>query len=351
MKCKHIFAVEFTIRRETNSRGETTVTKSVKVTYRQNWTAYNAAQTTEKAQFMVLLSDLCKSVAEPGQTLGRPRLPLSDMVFSAAFKVYSTISARRFMSDLVDAYNKGYLSRLPRHSALFKYLEMPALTSAINSLIIASSLPLKAVETDFAVDSSGFGLPGRIGWREMKYGSAFGVRQDWVKVHLMTGVKTNIVTSVELSDRYGGDSPFFPSLVEATAQNFSLREVSADKAYSSRKNLSLVSQHGATPYIPFKDKTVANPQDALWTKMYHYFMFNRDSFMTHYHKRSNVETTFSMIKAKFGEQVRAKTSVAQANEVLCKVLCHNICVVIQSIYELGIEPTLWTESAVAHKVT
>jgi hypothetical protein len=25
------------------------------------------------------------------------------------------------------------------------------------------------------------------------------------------------------------------------------------------------------------------------------------------------------------------------NELLCKVLCHNICVVIQSMYELGIE--------------
>jgi hypothetical protein len=49
-----------------------------------------------------------------------------------------------------------------------------------------------------------------------------------------------------------------------------------------------------------------------------------------------------MIKAKFGASVRAKTSIAQVNEVLCKVLCHNICVLIQSIYELGIEPNFWT---------
>jgi hypothetical protein len=49
-----------------------------------------------------------------------------------------------------------------------------------------------------------------------------------------------------------------------------------------------------------------------------------------------------MIKAKFGSSVRAKTPTAQVNEVLCKVLCHNICVLIQSIYELGLEPTFWT---------
>ena len=59
--------------------------------------------------------------------------------------------------------------------------------------------------------------------------------------------------------------------------------------------------------------------------MFHYFKFNRDEFLNHYHKRSNVESTFSMIKAKFGDFVRRKTDVAMTNEVLCKVLCHNLC--------------------------
>jgi hypothetical protein len=45
-----------------------------------------------------------------------------------------------------------------------------------------------------------------------------------------------------------------------------------------------------------------------------------------------------MIKAKFGERLRSKTDTAQINEALCKVLCHNICCVIQSMYELGVEP-------------
>ena len=50
--------------------------------------------------------------------------------------------------------------------------------------------------------------------------------------------------------------------------------------------------------------------------MWHYYMFQRDTFLQHYHKRYNVETTFSMIKMKFGEVVRAKLPVAQVNEVL-----------------------------------
>ena len=44
-----------------------------------------------------------------------------------------------------------------------------------------------------------------------------------------------------------------------------------------------------------------------------------------------------MIKAKFGEHLRSKSMVARTNEVLCKVLAHNLCCVIQSMYELGID--------------
>jgi hypothetical protein len=52
-----------------------------------------------------------------------------------------------------------------------------------------------------------------------------------------------------------------------------------------------------------------------------------------------------MIKAKFGDRLRSKTVTAQTNEALCKVLCHNLCVLVQSIFELGIEATFWTEAA------
>ncbi len=45
-----------------------------------------------------------------------------------------------------------------------------------------------------------------------------------------------------------------------------------------------------------------------------------------------------MIKTKFGDYVKSKDKTAQLNEVLLKILCHNICVVIQEMFELGIEP-------------
>ena len=64
-----------------------------------------------------------------------------------------------------------------------------------------------------------------------------------------------------------------------------------------------------------------------------------------YHKRSQVESTFSMIERKFGDSLRSKTDVAMTNETLCKILCHNLVVLIHEMHELGIDPVFWAEKA------
>jgi hypothetical protein len=50
-----------------------------------------------------------------------------------------------------------------------------------------------------------------------------------------------------------------------------------------------------------------------------------------------------MIKAKFGDHLRSKTDVAMTNEALSKILCHNLCCLIQSTYELSVSAKFWGE--------
>ncbi len=82
-------------------------------------------------------------------------------------------------------------------------------------------------------------------------------------------------------------------------------------------------------------KSKASP---LWKKMFHYFQLNRDEFMDHYHKRSNIEATNAAIKRKFGETLKSKNPTAQVNELLAKIIAYNLTVVIHEMYENGIEP-------------
>ena len=238
---------------------------------------------------------------------------------------------------------------MPNFVSLTRYLESEEMTTILKQLIIESSKPLKMVEYDFAVDSSGFSTGVFQKWVDAKwgkvkaeYGSPKAVpikKQDWLKVHLMVGVRTNIVTAIEVTHAHAGDSPQFAPLVETTSQNFVMNEVSADKAYSSEKNLQLVVVKGGQPFIPFRSNSTAKNRRSgeTWKRMFHLYGYNQEWFKAHYHKRSNVESTFSMVKRKFGERLRSKHKVAQVNEVLCKILCHNLCCLVHSMYELGVE--------------
>lgn len=351
--CKHVFAVQYVVQRETGADGSLTVTETLTLakqtvaprkTYKQVWTAYDAAQTTEKRHVQALLADLCRGVPEPPRKPGRGRkpIPMADQVFAAVFKVYSTLSARRFMSDLAEAHGKGYIAKVPHFTSVCATLESPLVTPILRSLIAESARPLRSVESDFAVDSSGFTTSRFVRWFDHKYGV---VKQeyDWVKCSVMTGVKTNVVTAVEIDERYAADCPRFKGLLDATAgRGFTIGEVSADSAYMSYDNMDAVAALGGTPYIAFKAGTTA-AQGGTLARMFHLYNLNRDDYLTHYHKRSNVETTFSMIKAKFGDHLLSKTDTAMINEALCKVLCHNLCCLVQSTYELKIAAKFWGE--------
>jgi transposase len=344
--CKHVYAVQYVIQREQNQDGSETVTESLvltrqttkpRKTYKQDWPAYNTAQTTEKKHFQSLLADLCKGIEEPEQINGRPRASLRDMLFSAIFKVYSTVSGRRFQCDLDEAQQKGHIEKTPHYNTVFKYLEMPELSAILSKLVVESSLPLRSVESDFAVDSTGFMSSRFIRWFDHKYGAPK-QKHDWVKIHLMCGVKTNVVTAVEIDDRNAADCPKFKPLMETTSKNFQVGEVSADSAYLSYSNMEDVTTRGALPFIAFKSNSTAD-QGGAFERMFLWYCYKREDYMNHYHKRSNVESTMSMIKAKFGDSLRSKTDTAMRNEALCKVVCHNICCLIQSIHELGITET------------
>jgi hypothetical protein len=138
LKCKHIYAVLYTITPPTEA--SKTITQVKKPTYRQDWTAYNVAQTNEKAYFQALLFDLCQGIAPTAQHMGRPRLSWQEVAFGAAYRVYTLASARRFMVDLAEAQAKGYLSTAPHYNSLLKYSGKAELTPILRDLIEESSL-------------------------------------------------------------------------------------------------------------------------------------------------------------------------------------------------------------------
>ena len=335
-KCKHILATKYYLEVEKETP-QGTYYEKIRLTYKQAWNAYNEAQKAEVKLFDELLKDLVQAIPEPEQHMGRPRLPLRESLFCSIQKVYSQLSSRRAHSLFQNANERGQIEHAPHFNAPSKLLNKPDITPILHQLVFLSALPVAGVETDFAVDSTGFRTTTFSAYESDKYGRS--KEHRWLKAHMCVGAKTNIVTAVIVTDGSSKDSPQFSPLIKQTAEGFTIGEVSADLAYSSRNNLEVVNEVGGIPYIPFKKNAVGSARgSSMWKKMYHYFQLNRDEFLKHYHKRSNIESTNAAIKRKFGETLKSKNDTAQVNELLAKIIAYNLTVVIHEMYENGINP-------------
>lgn len=334
--CKHSFAVRYYLQVEKDSPEGVKIEK-VRLTYPQAWKAYDAAQTNEINLFDDLLKDLVQSIEEPAYSFGRPTMSKKDITFCCIQKAYSQLSARRAVSLFGRAVEKQKIGKKPHFTTMNAYMKDKELTPIFQRLLTLSAMPMKAVEKDFAIDSSGFRTRCFGQYAEEKYD----LRREhkWIKAHACVGVKTNIITAVEIGEENSADSPQFAPLVKETAKNFNIEELSADKAYSSRENHEVAKEVGATAYIPFKSNATGNSKGSMiWKKAYLYFQLHADEFYEHYHKRSNVESTFGAIKKKFGDTLKAKSETGQKNELLCKIIAYNITVLIHEMFEMGIKP-------------
>jgi transposase len=344
--CKHIHAARLVRERDHGGQNPPIDTDVVPVrpTYRQDWPAYNRAQSKEKRRVRVLLHDLCRRLPDrerlPSKRGPKPHLT-SDAVFAMAYKVYCGLSSRRFSTDLLEAHQMGFVSKPIPGAKVTAFFEDPYFTPILKELIGHSARPLRVVETDFAIDSTGFASTRYERWYDHKYGVT---KQKclWVKAHVASGVKTNVVPAVRILDKDAADCPQFVPLVKETRRHFEIGEVSADKAYASLENFEAVADCGGEAFIAFKSNATGGV-GGLFEKAFHYFQFNRDEFLAHYHKRSNVESTIGAVKRKFGDSVMSKDDTAMVNEVLCKLLCQNLTCLIQEQETLGIIPVFWKD--------
>src|SRR5205823_12099932 len=86
---------------------------------------------------------------------------------------------------------------LPPRSTLFPYTTL--FRSILTKLIEATAAPLKAVEENFACDSSGFSACRFDRWYDAKWGGQKSKR-SFVKAHIMCGVKTNVRSEEHTSE-------------------------------------------------------------------------------------------------------------------------------------------------------
>jgi hypothetical protein len=340
--CKHIWAVDYWLemypelaldRLPSVNRNTTRFTR--KPTPKRNWTEYNERKESERHVFQIVLHDLCQTLPTPTSGLGRPVLAWGDIVFTLLFKVYSRLSWRYFMPELKRACEQGLIPTCPHRNSVAAYMSHPALAPILTDLITATGTSFRQGETEFAVDSTGFGA-GVLNWRENKYGRQ-PERRDWAKAHIMCGIQSHIVTAIEVTDGDDHDSLLLPGLLAQTAKHFEVKVLCADKGYASAANMEAIEAVGAIPFLAFKCNATGGG-GGTWERVFRSYQANQEEYDRNCRKRNAAEATFSAIKRNYDDRVRSKDALAIKNEVLCKFLCHNICCVIKQMSEKGIEP-------------
>ena len=277
-----------------------------KKTYPRNWSAYNKAQMFQGDLFPVLASRLSSIVHGRKHAKGRRPIAMNDVVFACIYKIYSNKPGRKFTSDLREAKRREYVHSAVSYNSISRHMRSPALTPILVDLVSASALPIKGIEKKFAIDSTGFSTSNFIRWFNKKYGKEMDNR-EWLKCHALCGVRTNIITDVEISGWSSHDTNYFIPLLDRTTQNFDVEEILADKAYLSRANMEFAASKGATPFIPFKSNTVKPPLDgSVWSEMYYRFIDDYAEWKSGYTLRNNVESAFSMMKKTQWYSLRSK---------------------------------------------
>ena len=181
------------------------------------------------------------------------------------------------------------------------------LTPLLLELVTLIASPLWEVEHVFAVDGTGWSTRWYDRWQDGKEAPE-SERQQWVKLHLVVGVKSNVIARAAISLGNHHDSPYFKGLITETSRHFDVHRVLGDLGYSSRGNNELGGDLGFDVRIPFKSNTRPPVDDGSeWSKNLWQFLNENQRFMDEYHLRSNVESTNGSAKVTQPQKLRCKS--------------------------------------------
>lgn len=296
---------------------------------------YNRIQKNEFLNFMdyveFLRNKVCKSA--------RMKKMITCLLI---WHKFPTLSSRRAESYLLFLRKFNVIKfSIPCFKTLVNYREDGALQKILDELIIESSKPLSKIEHDFGTDATGIKTKLFSTWYSLRIKKRI-KKRDHITAHASMGVKSTIVTALNIETEQGKDNVILREHVNITHENFDVNEWSGDGMYWSKENCKKISSIGGTPYFKCKTgRTAWNGKQTgcpSWREMNTKFINEKEEYGKHYHKRSKLESGNHSKKALHGDKVYSKLKSARVNEETLRWINHNINVLNRAKHEWNINP-------------
>ena len=253
---------------------------------------------------------------------------------------FPNLSARRAESYLLFLRKFNVLKfGVPCFKTLVNYRGNNSMLKILDELIVESSKPLSVIEHDFGTDSTGIKTKLFSTWYSLRIKKKI-KKRDHITVHASMGIKSTIVTALDIEIKQGKDNKIFREHVDKTSENFKIDEWSGDGMYWAKLNCDKVAEKGGKSYFKCKTgKTAWNgKQDGhpAWKEMNLQSKENKEEYDKHYHKRSKLESGNHSKKALHGDKVYSKLKSARINEETLRWINHNINVLNRAKHEWNI---------------
>jgi len=199
------------------------------------------------------------------------------------------------------------LKKLPHFTTPNKFLLR--ISTTVLEFVLNKTANLFTVTKSIAgIDSSGYTQRHASRY----YTKRCELRKTYLKNSICIDTKNQIIMTSRQSNGNSHDTLFFPSLLTRSSFLFPISNVVADKAYDSSKNRNFANSLWITPVIPYKECTKIIPAS------------NRKLNKRIYHRRSLVETVFSVIKRKFDDTVHSTRFDNQKKEAKILDIVYNL---------------------------
>ena len=289
----------------------------------------------EKLSFLNCMCNFLDSLEfETEQVNGRPKANQREILKNLLVMSYNSMSYRRAISDIEILYDKGLILEKISRTTLNDYVNNSKTIEILERLIQLTSTYFK-IEDTLIVDSTWFGEKMYVGGCNKVHNNKQGLFNTR-KIHIGILKNSKIICYAKATSGTRHDCPIFKEILSETIKIFNIKYCLGDAGYVSKENYILCEDNNIKAFLNFKKNYKSSGgKSNLWKQQIDLWKNNKDVWHESYRFRVLVESTFSVIKKKFGNYLRSRNQESMDVEMLLKCLCYNLCIISKDFGQLS----------------